>query len=59
MNNKLLRFCLFFIASILSFSGNAFASSGELDVKELVLGHLGDAYEWHRRRHPPSLYCQG
>lgn len=47
MNNKLLRFCLFFIASILSFSGNAFASSGELDVKELVLGHLGDAYEWH------------
>ena len=47
MNNKLLRFCLFFIASILSFSGKAFASSGELDVKELVLGHLGDAYEWH------------
>ena len=47
MNNKLLRFCIVFLASMLSFSGNAFASSGELDVKELVLGHLGDAYEWH------------
>ena len=27
------------------------AAEGDVDVNELVFGHIGDAYEWHR------LYC--
>ena len=47
MKYKLLRYCLVIIASFLAFPINGLASSSKLDVKEIVLGHLGDAYEWH------------
>lgn len=47
---KRLRIVLFTIAAMLCTSLTAFASGSEgqgVDVKEIVLGHMSDAYEWH------------
>ena len=51
MIHNLLRYVVYSVVAFFSFS-SAFASGkqaaeGEIDVKEIVLGHLGDAYEWH------------
>lgn len=37
---------LFFIASS-AYAASGHEDSGEIDVKEIVLGHMSDAYEWH------------
>lgn len=47
MKQNLLRKFIAVLTILFSFSANCLAGGGELDVKELVLGHLGDAYEWH------------
>ncbi len=51
MIHNFLRNCIVIAAALFSFSSAALASgnhTGEkIDVKEIVLGHLGDAYEWH------------
>ena len=51
MIHNFLRYVVYSVVAFFSFS-SAFASGkqaaeGEIDVKEIVLGHLGDAYEWH------------
>lgn len=41
--------CLFMIGSVSSYAADdtTAESAGEMNVKELILEHLGDAYEWH------------
>ena len=40
--------CLFFFSScIQAFASSHEANSDKIDVKEIVLGHMSDAYDWH------------
>lgn len=41
-----LLLCLFFTMSFSLCASNESSASG-VDVKEIVLGHMSDAYEWH------------
>ena len=41
-----LLLCLFFTMSFSLCASNEGSASG-VDVKEIVLGHMSDAYEWH------------
>lgn len=54
MNNLIIkRLCIFalFLSQLFAFTANAAESNAEakptVDVKEIVLGHMSDAYEWH------------
>lgn len=53
MNNRLksifVLMCLFIVGgtSALYASGNGAEEGEDMNVKELILDHLGDAYEWH------------
>lgn len=54
MNNLIIkRLCIFalFLSQLFVFTANAAESNAEakpaVDVKEIVLGHMSDAYEWH------------
>lgn len=43
-------FCLLLLATLMSLAASpaqAAGSEGKVDVKEVVLGHMSDAYEWH------------
>lgn len=52
MNNLIIkRLCIFalFLGQLFTFTANAAEAEAKpsVDVKEIVLGHMGDAYDWH------------
>lgn len=40
-------FCLTGVGLPLQASSNAVSEDGDVDIKEVILDHIGDAYEWH------------
>lgn len=40
-------FCLTGVFLPLQASSNAVSEDGDVDIKEVILDHIGDAYEWH------------
>ncbi|NDW19376.1 ATP synthase F0 subunit A [Dysgonomonas sp. 216] len=49
IKNIIVCMCLLVFCSVpqVMAGGNAASGESELDVKELILEHIGDAYEWH------------